>query len=300
MMSFNGIMQIIETPRDMQGLSAQWKRENQTIGFVPTMGALHEGHLELCRHARANHERFVASIFVNPLQFGPNEDLQKYPRPFERDCELLRQTGCDALFAPPREAMYGTTGITSGHAAPGVPHTFVEVAVLGDVWEGAARPGHMRGVATVVAKLFNIVCPTAAYFGEKDYQQLKLIEQMVRDLDFPLQIMPVPTVREPDGLALSSRNAYLSEPERAAAASLYRALSKGRELAADGEKDVTELGRIMQQVCESEPLVSVQYITIVDQQNLAPLHVLDGPARVLIAARVGDTRLIDNIEIGSH
>lgn len=290
-------MLIIESPQEMQALTAQWKCEKNTVGFVPTMGALHEGHLELCRRARGENSKFVASVFVNPLQFGPNEDLLKYPRPFERDCDLLRVAGCDALFAPPREAMY-ETGITNGHAAQGVPHTFVEVAVLGEVWEGVARPGHMRGVATVVAKLFNIVGPTAAYFGEKDYQQLKLIEQMVHDLNFSLEIVPVPTVRESDGLALSSRNAYLNEAERQAAAALYRALCKGRELAQSGESDVTIIGCAMQEVCDAEPLINVQYITVVDPQNLAPLHSIEGPARVLIAARVGNTRLIDNIEIG--
>jgi pantoate--beta-alanine ligase len=289
-------MLIIESPQEMQALSAQWKCEKNTVGFVPTMGALHAGHLELCHAARREHSKFVASIFVNPLQFGPNEDLQKYPRPFEHDCELLRKAGCDALFAPPHGTMYNT-GITNGHAAQGVPHTFVEVAVLGEVWEGVARPGHMRGVATVVAKLFNIVAPTAAYFGEKDYQQLKIIEQMVRDLNFPLQIVPVPTVRESDGLALSSRNAYLNEAERQAATALYRALCKGCELARSGERDVTVIGCAMQEICDAEPLISTQYITIVEPQTLAPLHVIDGPARALIAARVGSTRLIDNLEI---
>lgn len=291
-------MQIIESAQEIQALCAQWKCDRQTIGFVPTMGALHQGHLELCRRARSEHGKFVASIFVNPLQFGPNEDLKQYPRPFERDCELLSAAGCDALFAPTRDAMYGATGITNGHNAPGVPQTFVEVAVLGDVWEGVTRPGHMRGVATVVAKLFNIVGPTAAYFGEKDFQQLKLIEQMVRDLNFPVEIVPVPTVREADGLALSSRNAYLSETERQAAPALYRALSKAREMAASGERDVTVLGRAMQEICEANSLISVQYITVVEPQTLAPIHTLNGPARVLIAARVGNTRLIDNIEIG--
>lgn len=290
-------MQIIESPQEMQSLSARWKCEGQSIGFVPTMGALHEGHLELCRRARAEHGRFIASIFVNPLQFGPNEDLQKYPRPFERDCHLLHAAGCDALFAPPKDAMYGKVDITNGHGAPGVPHTFVEVAVLGDVWEGVTRPGHMRGVATVVAKLFNIVTPTASYFGEKDYQQLRLIEQMVRDLNFPLQIVPVPTVREADGLALSSRNAYLSADERKAATVLHRAMCKAKDLTSQGERDVAALGRAMQEICDSEPLVSVQYITLVDPENLAPLHTIEKPARILVAAHVGKTRLIDNMEI---
>lgn len=289
-------MQIIESPQEMQALSAQFRCAGQSVGFVPTMGALHQGHLELCRRARSEQNQFVASIFVNPLQFGLNEDLARYPRPFERDCDLLREVGCAALFAPLAETMYGPAQ-AGGHAPPGVPHTFVEVAVLGELWEGAARPGHLRGVATVVAKLFNIVSPSAAYFGEKDYQQLKVIEQMVRDLNFPLRIVPVPTVRESDGLAMSSRNVYLKPEERQAAASLYRALICARQLAKNGERDVAALGRAMQDIISAEPLVTVQYITIVEPQTLAPLHTLNGPARVLIAARVGETRLIDNLEI---
>ncbi len=289
-------MQIIESPREMHSLCAQWRCENQSIGFVPTMGALHDGHLELCRRARREQDKFVASIFVNPLQFGAGEDLAKYPRPFERDLELLEKSGCDAIFAPSEDIMYGAAQLTHGHAPPGVPTTFVEVSVLGEIWEGVARPGHLRGVATVVAKLFNIVGPTAAYFGEKDYQQLKLIEHMARDLNFFIEVVPVPTVRETDGLALSSRNAYLTSAERAAAPALFRALNCAAKKAKAGERDITVLGQVMQRICEAEPLISVQYITVVDAETLAPLHHLDGtPARALIAARVGKTRLIDNL-----
>lgn len=292
-------MQIIESPREMQMLCAQWRCEQQSIGFVPTMGALHEGHLDLCRRARRDHQKFVASIFVNPLQFGVSEDLGKYPRPFERDCKLLEEVGCDALFAPPESEMYGQAQLTHGHAPPGVPNTFVEVTVLGEVWEGVARPGHMRGVTTVVSKLFNIVGPDAAYFGEKDYQQLKVIERMTSDLNFPTQIVPVPTVREADGLALSSRNAYLNAEERQAATALYRALTRAAEMAKNGQRDVAVLGREMHKICEAEPLVTIQYITIVDAETLAPIRVLEGnPARAMIAARVGNTRLIDNLAIG--
>ena len=288
-------MRIIESPLEMQELCAQWRCERQSVGFVPTMGALHEGHLELCRHARQGNDKFVASIFVNPLQFGAGEDLNKYPRPFERDCRLLQEAGCDAVFVPSEAVMYGPA-LTHGHAAPTVPHTIIEVAVLGEIWEGVVRPGHLRGVATVVAKLFNIVGPTAAYFGEKDYQQLKVIEQMTRDLNYSVTIVPVPTVREADGLALSSRNAYLNSQERAAATALYRAMARATQMTQRGERDVTILGRAMLRLCEAEPLVSVQYITIVDAETLAPLHQLDGtPARALIAARVGKTRLIDNL-----
>lgn len=291
-------MKIIESPREMRALSAQWGCNGQKVGFVPTMGALHEGHLELCRRARSECDKFVASIFVNPLQFGAGEDLTKYPRPFERDRQLLEAAGCDAIFAPSEAVMYGAAQLTHGHAPPGVPTTFVEVSVLGEIWEGVARPGHLRGVATVVAKLFNIVGPAVAYFGEKDYQQLKLIEHMVGDLNFAIEIVPVPTVREADGLALSSRNVYLNSAERAAAPVLYRALTCAAQKAKGGERDVTVLGQAMQRLCEAEPLVSVQYITVVDAETLAPLQKLDGlPARALIAARVGNTRLIDNLAL---
>ena len=276
----------------MQALAKSWCCAGQEIGFVPTMGALHAGHLALARLAREQNAKFVASIFVNPIQFGPQEDLKQYPRPFERDCELLREAGCDALFAPSAAAMYGNDTM------PHEPHTYVEVSRLGDVWEGALRPGHLRGVATVVAKLFNITRPDQAYFGEKDYQQLKVIEHMVRDLNFPLAIVPVPTVREADGLALSSRNAYLSAEERAAAPTLYCALQKAQAMARAGTGDVIALGAAMQAMCDANPLIKTQYITIVDADTLAPLEQLGtAPARILIAAQVGGTRLIDNMTI---
>lgn len=287
-------MRIIENPLDMQALAAEWRCCRETISFVPTMGALHEGHLSLARAARTDCTKFIASIFVNPLQFGPHEDLTEYPRPIERDFELLRKVECDAVFVPSVEAMYGHD------ATPHEPHTYVEVSKLGDIWEGAIRPGHLRGVATVVAKLFNIVMPHWAYFGEKDYQQLKLIEHMVRDLNFNVSIVPMPTVREEDGLALSSRNVYLSREQRAAAPTLYQALTAGAELARGGEKDIAVLGRAMQEICDANSLVKVQYITIVDAETLEPLDSLDSvPARALIAAKVGDTRLIDNIALPS-
>lgn len=276
----------------MQAQAEAWRCDRETIGFVPTMGALHEGHLTLARQARAQNTRFVASIFVNPTQFGPHEDLKLYPRPFERDCELLREAGCDALFTPSVEAMYGAGG--SLHE----PQTSIEVSTLSELWEGAARPGHFRGVATVVAKLLHITHPHQAYFGEKDYQQLKLIQRMVHDLNFDVNIVPVPTVREPDGLALSSRNAYLTPEQRAAAPTLRRALQAGAELAGQGERDSAVLGQAMQRICDAQPLVQVQYIAIVDAETLQPVGALGaGPTRALIAARVGDTRLIDNVAL---
>ena len=285
-------MRIVESPGEMQALSGHWRRERRTVGLVPTMGALHEGHISLARAARADNDIFVASIFVNPLQFGSRDDLDRYERPFERDSRLLEEAGCDVLFAPSTDAMYGDHGDRSGSG------TVVEVEELGGVLEGAVRPGHFRGVATIVAKLFNVVAPDRAYFGEKDYQQLKVIEQMVRDLFFDLQIVPGPTVREPDGLAMSSRNARLSPEEREASATLYRALQKGASLAAGGERSAKALVEAMRRACEAYPAVELQYVAVVDAETLEPLPELDGrPARALIAASVGGTHLIDNVAL---
>jgi pantoate--beta-alanine ligase len=298
--SLKVIMEIIQSPREMQARCKNWGCGGISVGFVPTMGALHDGHLELARRARRENDKFVASIFVNPTQFGPNEDLRKYPRPFERDCEMLREIGCDAIFAPRPEAIYGPEYANGGGSSTHFhgAHTFVEVAKLGEVWEGTVRPGHLRGVATVVAILFNVVLPTRAYFGEKDYQQLKVVQKLVADLHMPVEIVPCETVRENDGLAMSSRNAYLAPDEREAARALYAALQAGAKLAQSGEKDVTKIGAAMQEICEREPLCAVQYIAVVDAETLAPLGTLDGrPARALIAARVGSTRLIDNIAL---
>jgi pantoate--beta-alanine ligase len=282
-------MQIIESPREMQAVCKAWRRESTSVGFVPTMGALHEGHLALCRRARAENEKFAASIFVNPLQFRAGEDLEKYPRPFERDCRLLEEAGCDALFAPTQEAIYGS----------GEMLTAVDVARLSTLWEGAARPGHFRGVTTIVAKLFNIVPADRAYFGEKDFQQLKIIERMTADLNFDTEIVPCETVREADGLALSSRNAYLNAQERAAAPALYRALRAAQSEARGGEASAKVLLQTMQQVVAAEPALSLDYATVVDTQTLEPIETVtkEKPARALIAARAGSTRLIDNLAL---
>ena len=285
-------MRIIETPQEMQALSRSWRRAGRTVGFVPTMGALHEGHLSLARAARVANDVFVASIFVNPLQFGSREDLDKYERPFERDSRLLEEIGCDVLFAPSTQAMYGAG------TARGGSRTVVEVGELGEVLEGAARPGHFRGVATVVAKLLNAVAPDRAYFGEKDYQQLKVIQQMVRDLFFDVEIVPGPTVREPDGLAISSRNSRLSPQEREASVALHRALKGGASLAADGERDAGVIAQAISRASEVNPLVELRYAAVVDAETLEPISELDGrPARALIAASVGGTHLIDNIAL---
>ena len=283
-------MRIVETPKEMQALSRLWRREGRMVGFVPTMGALHEGHLSLARMARTQNDVFVASIFVNPLQFGSREDLDKYERPFERDGRLLQETGCDVLFAPSTEAMYGPHADGS--------RTVVEVGEIGGVLEGAVRPGHFRGVATVVAKLFNVVAPGRAYFGEKDYQQLKVIQQMVRDLFFDVEVVPGPTVREPDGLAMSSRNARLSLEEREASATLYRVLLEGASLAKSGERSAKVLVEAMRRLCEAHPIIDLQYVAVVDAETLEPISDLDGrPARALIAASVGGTHLIDNLAL---
>jgi pantoate--beta-alanine ligase len=302
-------MEIIRTPQQMQNWAARQRCDSrtsgQTVGFVPTMGALHEGHLTLARRARQECDVFVASIFVNPMQFGAGEDFGAYARPFERDCELLRLCGCDVLFAPDADAMYPAQTNTQSSStrsedlrAMPAPQTWIEVSSLGEIWEGAVRPGHLRGVATIVTKLFNLVRPTHAYFGEKDYQQLKVVQHLVRDLCFDIEIVPCETIREADGLAMSSRNAYLSAEERASATVIYRALRAGVEQAQAGEHDVAQLGRVMQNVCAQEQGLHVQYIAIVESETLAPLQTLeDIPARILIAARIGSTRLIDNMAI---
>lgn len=283
-------MQIIPEPRAMQRLCADWKCNRQTIGFVPTMGALHAGHLELCRRAKSENDHLVVSIFINPAQFGPGEDLARYPHPFERDCDSLRELGCDAVFAPTKEAMYGRADADAHHGS------WLDVTPFNALWEGVTRPGHLRGVATVVAKLFNIACPTRAYFGEKDFQQLRVVQSLVADLFFPLEIVPCQTRREDDGLAMSSRNAYLSPKERQSATVIIRAMNAARDLARSGERDVAVLGQKMESVFACEADFDVQYVAIVDAQTLAPLRELDGrEARILVAGFLGKTRLIDNL-----
>jgi pantoate--beta-alanine ligase len=282
-------MQIIKSPKDIYNLTQKWRHENQQIGFVPTMGALHEGHLSLCARAREENQKYITSIFVNPTQFAPGEDYEKYFRPFERDCELLRDAGCDALFAPDAAQMYNAENSTT-----------VSVSGLSALWEGLVRPTHFDGVTTVVSKLFHLIPAHHAYFGEKDYQQLKIIQRMTRDLNFPVEIIPVPTVRENDGVAKSSRNAYLNPAERQAAAVLYRALLSAAKLASDGEKNVKVLSGAMSKVCAQEPLFQLDYAAIVDAETLQPLvHLENNPARALIAGYIGKTHLIDNCAIGA-
>lgn len=263
-----------------------WRREGETIGFVPTMGAMHEGHLSLVRIAREHADRVVASVFVNPTQFGPHEDFNRYPRQPEKDAAMLEAAGCDLLFLPGVETIY-----PPGNA------TYVEPAGAALGLEGTCRPGHFRGVATVVCALFNLVRADVAVFGEKDAQQLAVIRQMVRDLHLPIEIVPGPTVREADGLALSSRNAYLSALERERASVLYRSLSAAARLIGAGERRGDEVRRCLRQVLDSEPAARVEYADVVDADTFAPIETLKGDLVLPVAVRIGGARLIDNIRL---
>ncbi len=277
-------MQILRTAGEMRNASRAAQRGQQRLGFVPTMGALHEGHLSLVRAARKHCESVIASIFVNPTQFGPNEDFGKYPRTFERDCELLRNEGVAVVFAPPVEEIY-----------PPDAATWVTVDGLSDRLCGRSRPGHFRGVTTVVNKLFNIVEPDQAFFGQKDAAQVAILKRMVQDLRLPVEIVVCPIVREPDGLAMSSRNAYLSPGERTSALILSRTLQDMERRFRDGETNVSALIAMAKKTFASEPNVRLDYLEIVDPDTLQTLGVLDRPALVAIAAFAGSTRLIDNL-----
>jgi pantoate--beta-alanine ligase len=257
----------------------------RTLGFVPTMGAFHDGHASLMRRARDERDHVVVSIFVNPLQFGPGEDLSRYPRDEDRDLSIAGQLGVDVVFAPSVEEMYPA----------GQPEVTVDPGPLGDRLEGAARPGHFRGVATVVAKLFDVVGPSTAYFGEKDAQQLAVIRRLVRDLSLPVEVQGCPTVREPDGLATSSRNAYLSQEQREAAGCLFLALSEAAQMARGGERDAASLVAAMAREIGATPEARIDYAAVVDDETFEEVSAIDGPARALVAARFGDTRLIDNL-----
>ena len=260
-----------------------------SVGFVPTMGYLHKGHLVLVRRARSENDNVVVSIFVNPTQFGTGEDFQTYPRDPERDLALLERDKVDVVFMPPAEEMY-----------PADFGTWVDVQQITARLEGASRPGHFRGVATVVAKLFNIIEPTRAYFGQKDAQQLIVIKRMVSDLSMNLEVVAVPTVREPDGLAMSSRNTYLSPRERQAALVLWQALSLANQLWLEGERDADKIRQKLMALIGSEPLAQIDYISIADAESLEELAEIDCPAVVSLAVRIGKTRLIDNIVLGDR
>ena len=274
-------MDVIREISTLKALRPSWARP---VGLVPTMGFLHQGHIELVRSARSESGTVVVSIFVNPTQFGPSEDLGRYPRAFERDTDMLRAEGVDAVFAPAPTEMY-PEGFSS----------WVDVEDVTSSLEGASRPGHFRGVATVCNKLFNIVDPERAYFGQKDAQQVAVIRRMVRDLDMNLDIVVVPTVRELDGLAMSSRNSYLDVRERAAATVLHRALVAARELRRDGCRDASSVVRRMADIIGGEPLAQVDYISIVDPMTFRGVESLDGETLAVLAVRFGATRLIDNM-----
>lgn len=255
-----------------------------TVGFVPTMGYLHEGHLALVKQARTDNSNVIVSIYVNPTQFGPREDFGSYPRELNRDLELLREEGVDIVFVPSDDEMYQPEF-----------SSWVDVGKVTERLEGASRPGHFRGVATVVAKLFNIVQPSRAYFGQKDAQQVVVIKRMVADLNMGIDIVVVPTVRESDGLAMSSRNIYLSPGERQAATVLFKALILGRQLWQGGEKDAEKIRRQMTSFIQKEPLAQIDYVSIADAETLEELSSIDGPALASLAVRIGKTRLIDNM-----
>ena len=277
-------MKILESPAQMQQFAETARLRGDRIALVPTMGYLHEGHLSLMREGRRRASLLVASLFVNPTQFGPREDLASYPRDLDRDCRLMESVPVDVLFAPQADSMY-----------PAGSQTWVDVTEVTKGLCGGSRPGHFRGVTTVVAKLFNIVKPHLALFGAKDYQQLCAVRQMVRDLNFDVEIVPMATVREADGLAMSSRNAYLSAGERGMALSLSRALEAARKVFAHGERHPGVLARAARAELDREERVAVEYVEVRDAATLQEITAVSAPAVVAVAARVGCTRLIDNV-----
>ncbi len=280
-------MEVIRSAAEVRAACDRARAEGRRVGFVPTMGALHEGHASLVRRARSECDLLVLSIFVNPLQFGPGEDFETYPRDERGDLETAERLGVDLVFAPSVEEMQPVRP----------PEVTVDPGPLGDRLEGASRPGHFRGVATVVARLFNIVGPCRAYFGEKDAQQLAVVRRLVRDLGFPVEVVPCPTVREPDGLARSSRNARLRPEEREAAGCLFLALSEAAERVRSGERDAATLVAVMAREIGATPLARLDYAAVVDEETFEEVREITGPARAVVAARFGSTRLIDNLRL---
>ena len=278
-------MQVTKTVEETRKQIKQWKKEGKTIGLVPTMGFLHEGHASLIRKCREQNDIVVVSDFVNPTQFGPNEDLEAYPRDFERDSKLCESLGADLIFAPSLEDMYHD------------PHAFVSIDTLSETLCGKTRPIHFKGVCTVVTKLFHIVAPDRAYFGEKDAQQLAIIRKMVKDLNFDIEIVGCPIVREEDGLAKSSRNTYLNDKERQAALCLSRAVKTGKEVIYTGA-DAKEVLNPMKAIIEAEPLARIDYVMMVDALTMQPIEKADRDVLVAMAVYIGKTRLIDNFSYG--
>jgi len=277
-------MKLVDSISRMSTLAKMYRKEGKSIGFVPTMGALHEGHLSLINTARKHTDVVVMSIFVNPIQFGPNEDFDKYPRDIKRDEELARTAGADIIFYPSLSQMY-----PQGYA------TYVNVEGLTDRLCGASRPGHFKGVATVVAKLFGIVKPDIAYFGQKDAQQTFTIKKIVEDLNMGIEIKVLPIVREEDGLAMSSRNAYLSEEERRDSGVLYRSLEKAQTLIKQGERDPKKIIKIMTEMIKQVPSAGIDYVSIVDTKDLKDVDKISQEALIALAVYIGKTRLIDNV-----
>lgn len=279
----------INTVKELQGAIGSEKAKGKKIGFVPTMGYFHEGHLALMREAKKRSDIVIVSIFINPTQFGPNEDLDKYPRDLERDRKMAKSVGTDILFVPSVVEMY-----PDGYA------TYIKVTGITDVLCGKSRPGHFEGVATVVAKLLNIVSPDVAFFGQKDWQQLAVIKRMVCDLNIDVEIVGIPTVREVDGLAMSSRNTYLSPKEREAALILSKSLSLAHDIVRSGGADADRLAAAIKEKIEAEELVELEYLEICDPESLAPVDRLEADTLIAVAARVGGTRLIDNTIVQPH
>ncbi len=279
-------MEIAATIAQVRAWVRKTRATGKTVGFVPTMGALHVGHVSLIQAAAARCDSVVVSIFVNPTQFSPGEDFEKYPRPFEEDLAICQQHGVDAVFAPSRREMYPRENLT-----------WVTVEKVSEPLCGRFRPGHFRGVATVCTKLFNVVGADAAFFGQKDAQQVAVIQRMVADLNLPLEIVVCPTVREPDGLAMSSRNQYLSPQERKEATVIYRSLQRSAELIRGGETAVARITEQMREVLGQVPALQVEYVSIVDAASLEDLPRVQGKVLVAVAGRLGSTRLIDNIVV---
>lgn len=276
-------MLVVKTVSEVRAIVAEWRKEGLSVGLVPTMGFLHEGHQSLIEKSVSQDDRTVVSVFVNPIQFGPNEDLEAYPRDLERDKALVERAGGNLIFNPEPAEMY-----------PGHFTSFIDTTETTELLCGAVRPIHFRGVCTVVGKLFNIVCPDRAYFGQKDAQQLATIRRFVRDLNFPLEIVPCPIIREADGLAKSSRNTYLNPEERQAALILSKSLNLGKAAIEGGEKNAKKVIDIIKQNLATEPLARIDYVEVVDFENIQRVDTIEGETLVAIAVYIGKTRLIDN------
>lgn len=276
-------MNIVHTIKDVKRVIKKWEDENLSIGYVPTMGYLHEGHASLIKKAREENDRVVVSIFVNPIQFGPNEDYSTYPRDLTKDSSLCYEFGADLIFNPEASEMY-----------PNKMYSHVNVNILTENLCGEKRPGHFQGVCTVLTKFFNIITPTRAYFGEKDAQQLAVVKKMVQDLNFPIKIIGCPIIRESDGLAKSSRNIYLSEEERKSALVLNKSLKEVLNALNHGERNLNNIKKIIVNMINKEPLTKIDYVNIVDSANLQPVEEIQSSILIAIAVYIGKTRLIDN------